>query len=272
MQHRKTENAVSILAGTLVGAGVMFLLDPNSGARRRQKIRNYATDKAHEYSAKAKDYADQVAKHVRTAHEHLSKAQDISDHVTEYGNDLWNQVQGLGNKLSTRSKELLDSRQPRRPSMALPVTASAVGCCALGLGLMYMLDPDRGRERRQWLMGSIGSCVRSTGQSFRHLGQMISGRGKGEEEYPGVRYPSAGGPAASEQLVDHIRAEIGKRIQNDQRVQIIADRNGTVTLSGTIVPGESEMLVAAVEAMDGVNLVINRMEVSGAPAEGVPLM
>lgn len=210
------------------------------------KARSYARDKADDYS---------------------DAASDAGDDITAYGNRLWKQVRGLGSKLSDRASDAADDLRSRageqHDSPVLPVTITAIGCCAMGVGLMYLMDPQRGRSRRAWLTDKMTSLVRQTGQTFYRTGHDLANRTQGLAHETVSRYTSSG-PVSGEQLRDRVRSEIGRVVSQPRLVQVMADSNGSVTLSGSVRPEEAEKLVAAVEAIPGVSLVISRIEVQSA--------
>lgn len=212
------------------------------------KAQDYASDKANFVSGKAQDYAD--------------AGSDYADNITDYGNRLWQQVRGLGNKLNARARDAADDARSmageQHSSPVLPVTLTAVGCCAMGIGLMYLMDPQRGRARRAWLSDTLGHMVKSTGQTFYRTGKDLSNRMSGKSEMGGGPQPV--GPMFSEQLRDKVGSEIGRVAPANQRIDVMADINGTVTLTGSIRPEDADRVIAAVEDVPGVILVINRLE------------
>ena len=55
-----SSNACSFLAGAAIGAGLMYLLDPQGGRRRRALVR----DKAYSLANDAQEYAEKKARHL----------------------------------------------------------------------------------------------------------------------------------------------------------------------------------------------------------------
>jgi YtxH-like protein len=51
----------AFLTGLALGVGLMYLLDPQAGRRRRALVR----DKAHSWANDAEDYAEKTARHLR---------------------------------------------------------------------------------------------------------------------------------------------------------------------------------------------------------------
>jgi len=55
-----SSHACAFLAGAAIGAGLMYLLDPQGGRRRRALIR----DKAYGWANDAQEYAGKTARHL----------------------------------------------------------------------------------------------------------------------------------------------------------------------------------------------------------------
>lgn len=229
-------------------------------SKHRNRAQDYASSKADYVSGKAQDYAD--------------AGSDYADNITDYGNRLWKQVRGLGDRLNARARDAADDARSaageQHSSPVLPVTLTAVGCCAMGIGLMYLMDPERGRARRAWLADTVGGFVKNTGQTFYRTGKDLSNRMTGGSD-SGAAGPVA--PTSSEQLLDSVKSEVARVSPNNQ-IDVMADVNGTVTLTGSIRPEDADRVIAAVEDVPGVILVINRLEMQSAqnsPGTGVQL-
>jgi gas vesicle protein len=303
MAHRKTENTAALLGGALLGAAAMYLMDPDQGRKRRAVIKSQAGDyldsagevlqsgfekvsegargvgqtvaeKAEVYGQRlsdiAKDYSERLTEHAGDVDSWSARAKGAASHaasdVTDYGNQLWGQVRDLGKKLHGRAddavKRARSYTQEEHSSAAVPVAVTAIGCCAMGVGLMYLMDPKQGQARRSWLMDKMASTVRQTGSSFYRTGKDLANRAKGVAHETGSRI-SSGGPVASETLLARVRSEMGHWAFDTSQVHVICDANGAVTLTGSIPAAESGQLISAVEAMPGVYLVINRLDVIG---------
>lgn len=331
MPYRKTENMMSLLGGALVGAAAMYLLDPETGKRRRERLAEHAGDylgnaqdmlqsgwetasaKARDIgqtvTAKAKDYGSQLADIAQDYSQRLadqarnmgsnlgsnlsdtaedarsrgwkwfnrarsraqdyasSSAGDLGDNVTDYANRLWKRVRHVGNDVNSRVRDAAGNLLPERESSPLlPAAMTGIGCCALGVGLMYLMDPQRGRARRAWLGDQVSSLVRRTGRTFYRRGQDMANRAYGAAHETGSRLQS-GGPVSSEQLLARVRSEMGRVVSHPRLVQVMTDANGTATLTGVILASESDRLVSTIERIPGVNLVVNRLQVANNQQE-----
>ena len=122
----------------------------------------------------------------------------------------------------------------------------------LGAGLMYLLDPAKGRLRRGLIRDQgvhvtheAEGLVDRLGSSSRHLRNRMRGavletraRMRGEEVPNSV-------------LEARVRSEIGRIATNPGSIRVVAD-GGLVTLSGQVLQSELQTLLARVEAVRGV--------------------
>ena len=208
--------------------------------------------------------------------DYAGRASGYADNVTDYAHGLWKQVRGMGKKLRSRGEEAAE----QAPGMAgeehtpvVPIALTAAGCCAIGIGLMYLMDPQRGRQRRAWLSDTFTGWIRGTGQTFYRSGSGVATRAYGAMSTGATSQPS--GAMRSEQLRDRVQSEICRVAPSAHDVQVMADMNGSVTLTGSVRPEDSDLIIAAVEDVDGMNLVINRLDVGSGQStggQGVPQM
>jgi osmotically-inducible protein OsmY len=137
---------------------------------------------------------------------------------------------------------------------------------AIGAGLMFLLDPDRGNRRRAIARDQMTSAGRRAGDQFgakaRHLGNrarglVASARARLQADQPD-----------DEVVSERVRAELGRVVSNAGSVVVEVD-HGVVTLSGPITGSEREALLGVVRRVRGVRDVEDRLETQGSDA-GVP--
>lgn len=137
--------------------------------------------------------------------------------------------------------------------MGLLRTMAGMGA---GAGMMYFLDPDRGRRRRL--------IARDQAAAFRHrLGRAI---GKGLRDAgnrarglaAGLRSARGGAPL-DQVLVARVRSRTGRAVSHPRAIQVTAE-NGRVTLRGHVLRVEMNNLITTVEETQGVRLVVNQVE------------
>lgn len=127
----------------------------------------------------------------------------------------------------------------------------------LGTGLMYLLDPDRGRRRRAllrdkgvWAARKTGDCIGVTARDLRNRTQGI---------VTDVQSRFSSEPIDDGKLVERVRSKLGRVVSHPRAIDVNA-QNGKVTLSGPILVEEIPELLACVNRVNGVNQVINTLD------------
>lgn len=136
----------------------------------------------------------------------------------------------------------------------------------LGAGLMYLLDPAGGRQRRTlvrnkgtqaWSTGS--GVVRKTsthvGNRAKGLAAGVSSRLRREDEVP------------DEVIVARVRSKMGRYVAQPSLIGVVAE-DGRVALTGPVQASEAGPLLGAVQAVKGVQEVDDRLEVQEGQAAG----
>ncbi len=128
----------------------------------------------------------------------------------------------------------------------------------LGTGLMYLLDPDRGKRRRALLRDKSVWAARKTGDCLEVTARDLRNRTEGIVADIQSRFSSE--PVDDAVLVDRVRAKLGRIVSHPSAVHVTA-QNGNVTLNGPILAAEVPELLACVNRVHGVNEVFNNLEV-----------
>ena len=132
----------------------------------------------------------------------------------------------------------------------------------LGTGLMFLLDPDRGKRRRALLRDKCVSAARKTGEGFEVTARDLRNRTQGIVTDIQSRFSSE--PVDDAVLVDRVRSKLGRIVSHPSAVHVTA-QNGNVTLGGPILTAEVPELLACVNRVNGVNEVINNLETHDEP-------
>lgn len=311
MRSSKTEAGLSLLGGALLGAAAMYLLDPESGRRRREYIGELAEDKlgpawdtARAASAalaeKAGDFSAHMSDRAHDAATNLySRAGDAADAVGDSGSGLFDTLRHFGRGIVGRASgaassaadyasdfssdladrarrrshaarhrlaKAIDPEHVRGPGHAAGWTAAGFGTLMLGAGMMYVLDPERGRGRRAWIGQKATRIFNDCGTMFRRTGRDLMNRARGTvaEARGGLQNlrgdSSSGEDADGERLVQRIRTEIGHAVTYPTAIQLMADANGVVTIYGRVPTSEEDRLLSTIHAVPGVCEIINRVE------------
>jgi len=228
-----------LISGLGLGVGLIYMLDPERGERRRATAR-----------AQLERYRRQT--------------DDLWDHTTR---SLGRQARELlaRTPLARRYRpgpgELLLARAEQ---LGLLKGILMLGCTGLGASMMYVLDPRLGKRRRALIRDKAQAYWRRTGkfisQTVRDTRQRTYGLiAETRTQLRGAEVPE------DTVLVARVRAQIGHVISQAGAVDVTAQQ-GRVTLSGSIAAHEVEKLLAAVASVAGVTAVVNRLEVNQATA------
>jgi len=136
----------------------------------------------------------------------------------------------------------------------------------LGLGTMYLLDPQQGRRRRAVARDSIIRMFHDLSdeveRGIRDAGHRLSGMAAE------ARAMLGGEEISEPQLAERVRAKLGRYTSHPSAVEVSVQGN-QVALSGPILAHEMDELLGAVSAIRGVREVVNRLT-PHKTAENVP--
>lgn len=127
----------------------------------------------------------------------------------------------------------------------------------LGSGLMFLLDPDRGKRRRALLRDKMIWAARKTGECAEVTARDVRNRTHGLMSEVQSRFSSA--PVDDAKLVERVRSKLGRLVSHPGAIHVTA-QNGSVTLSGPILTHEVPELLACVYKVSGVTEVTNNLE------------
>lgn len=137
-----------------------------------------------------------------------------------------------------------------------------------GAGLMYFLDPDRGRRRRAGALDRARHLVHESERLWDKGYRDLKNRGIGVAAE--TRRAVTLDPIDDLQLVARVRAALGHHVCDAKQVDVTANK-GTVTLRGTVRPGEPELLIPAIEHVAGVRAVESALTTAGEPVPSRPV-
>ncbi|HJZ67248.1 MAG TPA: BON domain-containing protein [Blastocatellia bacterium] len=132
-----------------------------------------------------------------------------------------------------------------------------IGGIGLGAGLMYALDPDRGKRRRAMLRDKVDRAINKIEDAIQTTSRDIRNRAYGIAA--GAKALFQKEDASDEALVARVRSKLGRVVSHPHSIEVTADR-GTITLSGPILEIEVEPLMDCVSSVAGVNDVMNNLE------------
>jgi BON domain-containing protein len=150
----------------------------------------------------------------------------------------------------------------RESNPLLPFLAGA----AIGAGLMFLLDPDRGGRRRALARDQMASAGRRAGDELGAKARHVGNRARGLVASARARFQAD--QADDEVVKERVRAELGRVVSHAGPV-IVEVEHGVVTLSGPMTAAEREELIGAVRRIRGVRDVDDRLETHSSAA-GAP--
>jgi len=179
-------------------------------------------------------------------------------------------ARGFSEDVSERARRLNPWHEEE--SHATAYTVAGISAAALGAAAIYLLDPQNGRRRRAMAVDQMTGIVNQTGRAFRQSGRYVQdlmNRGRGAAYETSSRIGVGGRERVSaEQLLQRVRAEMGHVVSHAGAIQVMADGDGVVTLSGRVLASEVDPLLTTVNKVSGVSQVINRLDVQDT-VEGV---
>ena len=155
-----------------------------------------------------------------------------------------------------RKRKMVAQSAPRKTSVNGGVML--LGGVALGAGLMYVLDPERGHKRRVLLSDKLRRENNRTTRSAQQSRADMLNRARGllAESLSRLRRD----PIAPDSLLEaRVRAELGHIVSHPRSITVHANQ-GIVTLSGDVLANEVAPLLARVAFVRGVEGVENRMQ------------
>jgi uncharacterized membrane protein len=135
---------------------------------------------------------------------------------------------------------------------------SLCGGATLGAGLMYLLDPDKGRRRRALVRDQIVRLLSNVDDCFDATASDVGNRLQGFRAK--TRSWLRDEAVSDDLLLQRLRSQLGRVVSHPHAIQI-STQNGCVTLSGPILKREVDPLLDCITAMRGVREVVDHLEV-----------
>jgi BON domain-containing protein len=127
----------------------------------------------------------------------------------------------------------------------------------VGLGIMYLMDPQRGRARRALLRDKAAGALHDVRDFLGRATRDLSHRAEGTV----ARAVSHVRPdhADDDTLAERVRSKLGRYVSHPHALEVEA-KEGCVTLRGPILSREAGELIDAVSSVRGVRELVNRLE------------
>lgn len=132
----------------------------------------------------------------------------------------------------------------------------------LGVGLAYLLDPERGARRRAIARDKATSAGRRLAGELDARTRDLRNRASGKASELRSRFRRE--EVGDEVLHDRVRAAIG-RVVSRPRAVVVSVWDGKVTLRGQVLEAELAELIRTASGVRGVSEVVNQLEVHAEP-------
>src|SRR5437762_7754623 len=149
-----------------------------------------------------------------------------------------------------------DNRNAFRPDDFAGMTLSALGCFAAGAGLMYLLDPQRGRYRRHVVRDKALSVAGDSGTGLRNTGQYLRDSSRGLVAETRARFSRE--QASDYKIGARVRSAMGRVVSHPSAIWVTVV-DGNVTLCGDVLAGEADALLSVAKGTRGVRSVVNQL-------------
>lgn len=135
---------------------------------------------------------------------------------------------------------------------------SLIGGLGLGAGLMFILDPDRGRGRRAVIRDKAKSALRETEDALATATRDLGNRTGGLLVEAGSRLTQS--PVSDATLLARVRSKLGRATAHPRAIDVIVE-GGRVILRGPVLASEVASIVSVISKVSGVREVENLLEV-----------
>jgi osmotically-inducible protein OsmY len=127
----------------------------------------------------------------------------------------------------------------------------------LGIGLMYFMDPERGRRRRAVVRDKLTHATHVSSHALGTFGRDLSHRTAGAvARARGVLHRR---PVDDDVLVERVRAKLGRVVSHPHAIAVNAS-DGRVRLRGSVLDSELPRLMRTVAGIRGVRGVEHMLE------------
>jgi len=256
----------------------MYLFDPESGPERRAQARDCA-ERALETTTDALGSAYETTTHAlgETFDSVSHKAADAgaaayaslpSSRDAKKTGRRW--LSSAGDYLGSAKSYLPTMR--RQPDYSVsPTTAGigAAGALALGLGAMWLFDPERGRGRPAWIGQKTNRALNETSRFMSATGRHLRNKAQGYyhegRSLVGINNATTGN-TSDDAIAENVRFELG-RTSTPGSIGVRCE-NGRVTLTGRCASSDVDRVLGCAHGVAGVTYVENQLDFteSGTPS------
>lgn len=143
------------------------------------------------------------------------------------------------------------------------------GCgVGLGAGLVYFLDPNRGRRRRVLLRDKTLHFAGEAREVLGKRGRDLGNRARGLAAEAGAHFRCE--EVSDETLIARVRSKMGRAVSEPSDIEVLASE-GQVTLRGIVFAHEADRLLRRVAKVRGVRGVESQLKLKRRHGEAPPV-
>ena len=142
-------------------------------------------------------------------------------------------------------------------------TTGVIAGAGIGAGLMFVLDPERGRRRRALVRDKVTHLLSKSDDLLGATARDMANRTRGVIAEARTLF-GGDGEVSDEVLAQRVRTELGHWVSHPGSIEVDA-REGRVTLRGVILKRELDPLPRAIGRVRGVREVDNQLEAHDRP-------
>jgi len=265
-------SGLSLLGGLAIGAGLMYLLDPEEGSDRRKTVSKIAGGAISASGSALESGWEKLKGTASRVYEAASegagafkdKLSDGAEYVGDnrYARKISKSARRASNEASDRFRYLWHGRDEHGLNSGVSQGVAAVACLALGVGAMYFLDPLDGARRRRTFRDKFLSAFGRMATSLERQGRNIWNRAGGMMHE--ARSSFSHEEVDDNTLTQRVRSTIGRYVNNAGAVSVQC-MQGRVMLSGPVMASELNRLLKSIRGVRGVNSIDNQLNVSAQP-------
>src|SRR5687768_7783974 len=139
------------------------------------------------------------------------------------------------------------------------------GGAAIGVALMYFLDPNSGRRRRARTRDKVVHAARLVNEGAKVTARDTVHRAQGAWAEAKRLFTGEDEEVGDDVLVGRVRAELGRVVSHPHAIEVTAS-GGHVTLTGPILSYEVRPLLRVVRRVPGVRAVSDQLTVYSDPS------
>ncbi len=146
----------------------------------------------------------------------------------------------------------------------MPRWGAILGAMGLGAGMMYALDPDRGRRRRALARDKAAHLWHAERDVFEKGVRDLRHRAEGAAA--GIRKRMDTGPVPDRVLEERVRAALGRHSSHPSSIEVSC-QDGRVALSGPVLTHEADEVLRTARHVPGALRVEDRLERHDQPGD-----